>query len=192
MDSAGTAVLDVRRPSSGRAVQVPVRMQLYHFGSLGDFMPTGVRIVEIAPDTPAARALLAAGDVVVSLGNRPANNQANFELGVNLSGGMTVAMVRRGGFGPVVPVPMELMNNSLGCWCESSTEGMAVCNAPAGTMAARLGLRRGDIIIRADGRATPTLAALQATLEQARNSLALDVRSGTTGQILNLQGDLGR
>jgi S1-C subfamily serine protease len=187
--SSGKAVLQVRR--AGKLHEVNVVLQLARFGTLGTYLANGIRIDLLHPNTPASRAGVGPNDFILSVDNRVVANQAAFEAALDQSGGTWLVKVNKVGAGIGV-LQVELMNNSLGCWCEPAVGGMRVLNSPQGTFANRLGLVKGDIIFQVDNRATQNLGALQDALENARGFMALDYRSALTGQVGRLNINLSQ
>jgi S1-C subfamily serine protease len=186
-ESAGEAVLDIRR--GAKQGQIKTRLELYRFGTLGDYPGQGARFEEVAPLTPAGNAGFKPGDIALSLNNQSVRNDREFDRAVDQSNGSVVVKVRKQ-FGGVTEVRVNVVNNSLGAWCEPADGGMRVVTVNQGQLAAKLGLQRDDVVLRVDGRRVQSLDELQSALERARGFLTLQVRSGLTGQFGRLQADL--
>jgi S1-C subfamily serine protease len=180
-ESGGKAVIDIRR--GGQAAQFNVDLLLARFGTLGLYTNKGIQFVQVTPDTPASRAGIQPGDTGLTVNNQFVRNQNDFETLLDQSRGVIFVNVQKGQFGgQATMVRVELMNNSLGAWCEPGAGGMQVFTAPAGTTANRIGLSPGDTITRVNGLATPNLPALQNALETARGEIVLSVRFGANGR----------
>lgn len=180
-ESGGKAVVEVRR--GGQVTRFNVDLLLARFGTLGFYTDKGIQFVQVTPDTPASRAGIQPGDTGLTVNNQFVRNQNDFETMLNQSRGVIFVTVQKGQFGGQGnPVRVELMNNSLGAWCEPGFNGLQVMTAPAGTTANRIGLSPGDTIVRVNGLATPNVAALQNSLETTRGEIVLGVQFGATGQ----------
>jgi S1-C subfamily serine protease len=71
----------------------------------------GVRITQVVPDSPAAVAGLRAGDILVTVGDRPITviqDLTRFMLDAPIGGRLPVTVVRSGAFVDVIVVPDEL------------------------------------------------------------------------------------
>jgi S1-C subfamily serine protease len=71
----------------------------------------GVRITQVVPDSPAAVAGLRAGDILVTVGDRPITviqDLTRFMLDAPIGGRLPVTVVRSGAFVDVIVVPGEL------------------------------------------------------------------------------------
>jgi len=66
--------------------------------------------------------------------------------------------------------------------------GVVVLDVAAGTPAARVGLRRGDVVLRVDGREVGTVRDLAALAERPRASWRLEVRRGDRVLSTTVQG----
>jgi S1-C subfamily serine protease len=188
--SSGCVGLQVRR--GGQTSFVKVKLQLARFGSLGTYTAAGSMIEIVQPTTPASRAGFGQNDWILAIDGKNVNSQAAFENAINLSEG-TVIMQAKKAFGGVPgPVGVELMNNSLGCWCLPAVGGMRLLNAPQNTFSSAIGLNKGDIILQIDNRNTQSLSDLQFALEQARGNMVVTYRSGISGQVLQLNVNLGQ
>jgi S1-C subfamily serine protease len=74
----------------------------------------GVRITQVVPDSPAASAGLRAGDILVTVADRPITviqDLTRFMLDAPIGGRLPVTVVRSGAFVDVVVVPEELREN---------------------------------------------------------------------------------
>lgn len=185
--SSGDVVIQVRR--GGKLAQTKGRLQLCRFGTLGEYTPAGIQLEIVHPGTPAARAGLQRDDWVLQIDNKFVGSQAAFEAALNQSGG-TWNLKAKKTIGGTGNLQVELMNNSLACWCEPAVKGMRLLNCPAGSLAQSIGLTKGDIIYKVDFRQTPSLGALQDALENARGVLTVDFRSAVTGQLHRINVNL--
>jgi S1-C subfamily serine protease len=185
--SSGRLYLQIRR--AGKIYFVKVRPQLFRFGTLGTFSPAGASVELVSPGTPASRAGFQPLDLIQQVDARVINSQASFDTAINLSEGSCVMTVRKAA--ATGKVAVELMNNSLCCWCQPALGGMRLLNSPAGTLANGAGLIKGDIILQIDNTNTQTLDAMQVALENARGIMAVTYRSVNTGQVGTINVNLG-
>jgi len=72
---------------------------------------SGARVEEVLPDTPAARAGIRAGDVIVAIGGRPVSGYADLDNVVGTSGGrpLTVDIARGGTHLRLKATPMHAL-----------------------------------------------------------------------------------
>ncbi|MBI3527951.1 MAG: Do family serine endopeptidase [Betaproteobacteria bacterium] len=143
----------------------------------------GALIVEIAPDSPAAKAGLKRGDVVISLNARTVRSSSDLrnQIGLAAVGDIEEFKVLRNGKELVLrikvenpktakardfePVP-ELMGASVGT-LESGgkAEAVAVVEVAEGSPAYAHGLREGDVIVAVNRKKVHTSAELIAALK---------------------------
>jgi len=190
-NSGGEVVLDVRRGGAGRVVRVNIDLRVYELGALGDFTPQGMRIRIVAPGTAAERVGLQPGDLLVQIDGRPIRTQNDFRAALKTSAGTVVLGVRKAPTGVPVRIPVELINNPLGAWCEPATEGLRIVSIPLGTPAEQLGLERGDIIVKVDNQRIRTNRDLTTALNNSGGVATLIVRQGSTGRLVSVEALLG-
>jgi S1-C subfamily serine protease len=189
--SGGGVDLVVVKGNSGAVVRRHASLRVYQLGVLGDFTPQGVLVGLVAPNTPAATVGLERGDLIVSIDNRRIRSQDDFLNVVNNSAGKVVLVVRQKS-GNQVRLPVNLMNNLLGAWCEAAPAGMRVTSVAEDTPAERAGLQRGDVILRVDGQPVRTQDTFLAALDRARGTTTLRVRQAQTGQVARVEVDLSK
>jgi S1-C subfamily serine protease len=145
--------------------------------------PDGVRVTAVAPDTTAAQLGLTPGDLIAEFDRQPLRTfeQLQAALARAADGGEhAFTLLRReqalsfsvrvqngrlivGRAAPAF-VPVE----ALGALVRPVPEGLAVHEARAGTVAATAGLRPGDVILAADGRAVQSADQLRDALLAGR------------------------
>jgi S1-C subfamily serine protease len=139
-------------PGQGPVLKYPV-------GMLGDFTRDGLLIRKVLPETPAQKAGLEAGDLVQKVDGRIITTQAEFVAVINSSGGSVVLQVKKGGAGRVVRIELDLAGTAkkgpvapyfLGVIGNFTREGLQITGVGPGTPAARIGLEKGDTIVRID------------------------------------------
>ncbi len=145
----------------------------------------GAMIAQIQPGSPAAKAGLREGDVVVEVGNRPVRGSADLRnrLGLVPVGETLDFHVKRGSEAKHIPVQIAAVESSDGDGVESVPQlaGAALANAERasggtkvpvivvtrvqpGSPAFRLGLRGGDVIIGANRQRVGNVADLVTVL----------------------------
>jgi Do/DeqQ family serine protease len=182
--------------------------------SLGMSLPTGVILEQVAPGGPAARAGLRIGDVVTAIDGRAVEDaQAlRFRIGTLPVGGRARLAVLRQGREIQIDVTLEappetpprdtsqikgrnpfsgatVMNLSPAVADELGLEAMArgviVTGLQRGSVAQRLGISPGDVILKINDRDIPTVAALRNAVERQLPTWRLSIRRGD--QVMNVQ-----
>jgi S1-C subfamily serine protease len=190
--SSGQATLVVRSGQNGRIGTVTADLATHQLGAVGEFTRDGMVVASVSPGTPAERIGLQQGDLIVRIDNQPVRSQDAFKSAINNSGGSVILTVRKGLTGPPVRVPVDLMNNPLGAWCEPVQEGMRVTALGQDTPAAAIGLERGDVILKVDDQRVRSQSDLMGALNSSGGFIALAVRKGQTGRVVKLEVDLAR
>jgi len=189
-NSGGEVVLDVRK-KGGRVIRLNVDLRVYELGAIGDFIAQGMRVRIVAPGTAADRLGLQPGDVIVSIDNRALRNQQDFNAALKRSGGSITLVVRKAPDGVPVRLQAELINNPLGVWCETSTDGVRITHVPVSTPAEGIGLERGDIIVKIDNQRVRTNRELTAALKDSGGVANVYVRKRATDRLVRLEVILG-
>jgi serine protease Do len=162
------------------------------FGAEGK---TGVLVSEVTPDSPAAKAGLKAGDIVLDVDGRKVDSPGDVARAVGLAAPgrrtkltlwrdkaqRTVDVVlgavpgeRHGsrlGF-EVRPLTAELARE-LNRW---STDGVVVTRVEDGTAAAEAGIRRGDVIVEVNRHPVKVLADFERATRDIKKGERLSVR----------------
>jgi serine protease Do/serine protease DegQ len=184
-----------------------VMEQLLRFGevrrgrlgvTMGDVVGgEGAQVAEVQPGSPAARAGLRKGDVVIGLDGRPVRAAAELRarLGVVPVGETIELRVRRGGEASTLRATIEAVEQGRergvaipelpgALLAEVSRRGLPgpdrallVTGVSAGSRAFEHGLRAGDLIIGANQRRVSTIAELARAL-RAGGGVALNVLRG--------------
>ncbi|MGP6380455.1 serine endoprotease DegP [Yersinia bercovieri] len=164
----------------------------------------GAFISQVVPKSAAAKAGIKAGDVIVSMNGKPINSFAGFraEIGTLPVGSkMTLGLLRDGK--PVnVEVTLEQSSQAQvdsgniytgieGAELSNSDvngkKGVKVDNVKAGSAAARIGLKKGDIIIGINQQPVQNLGELRKILDTKPSVLALNIQRGDTSLYLLMQ-----
>jgi serine protease Do/serine protease DegQ len=159
----------------------------------------GAQVAEVATGSPAARAGLRKGDVVIALDGRPVRAAAELRarLGVVPVGESIELRVRRGGEARTLRARIESVEQAReagvgipelagALLAEVNRPGLPgpdrallVTGVAAGSRAFQHGLRPGDLVIGANQRRVSTIAELSRAL-QAGGGVALNVLRGET------------
>ncbi|AHM75673.1 serine endoprotease DegP [Yersinia hibernica] len=164
----------------------------------------GAFISQVLPKSAAAKAGIKAGDVIVSMNGKAINSFAGFraEIGTLPVGSkMTLGLLREGK--PVnVEVTLEqssqtqvdsgnLYTGIEGAELSNSDvngkKGVKVDSVKTGTAAARIGLKKGDIIMGVNQQPVQNLGELRKILDTKPSVLALSIQRGDTSLYLLMQ-----
>src|SRR5579875_2317403 len=165
--------------------------------SLGLSVPQGVLVTSVFPGGPAARAGIAAGDIVISAEGQPVNDQTalNFVAATHGPGDVVTLQVRRGSAVHPVRVQLEVPpavppRDQRTLTGREPLQGATVVNLspatadqygldpflrgvlvaqPGAGIAAQLGFQAGDIIRAINGRRIETVADLPTALATAQS-----------------------
>lgn len=147
--------------------------------------PPGAVVAAVTPGSPAARAELQAGDVIVAVqGTTVANAEQFVRASHAVAPGSSVALrVSRGGWEKEVRLQAPPAQASFGFAVTNppSGGGAAIASVDPGSAAAAAGLAAGDRVTRASGRSVVDAAQLRAQLDEASGkgaAIALTVERG--------------
>ena len=201
----------VQRPWLGAALQnvTPDIAEL-----LGLAAPSGALVAKVHAKGPAAKAGLKAGDVVVSVDDKPVQDPQAFQyrfLTKGIGGATQLGVLRKGQqiktsialIAPVEDPPRDarelqgrhpltgstVANISPAVAAEvgiddDMREGVVVLDVKDQTPAARLGVKRGDIVVGINDEKVKSVAQLAAALDAAGGGWRLSVERG--GKVFNL------
>jgi Do/DeqQ family serine protease len=201
----------VQRPWLGAALQ-NVTPDIAE--SLGLAAPSGALVAKVHAKGPAAKAGLKAGDVVVSVDDKPVQDPQAFQyrfLTKGIGGATQLGVLRKGQqiktsialIAPVEDPPRDarelqgrhpltgstVANISPAVAAEvgiddDMREGVVVLDVKDQTPAARLGVKRGDIVVGINDEKVKSVAQLAAALDAAGGGWRLSVERG--GKVFNL------
>ncbi|MCX8100210.1 MAG: Do family serine endopeptidase [Geminicoccaceae bacterium] len=203
---------EIVRPWLGAELQ-PVDAELAR--NLGLDRPRGVLVRRVARDSPAARGGLQAGDVILSVDGVAVDEPASlsYRLGLKPLGDRARLQVWRRGQERIVAVPVEaperrprnvtrlegrhpLDGLTVGELTPGLAEelqlggvdrGVVVLGSEPGRFAARLGLRRGDLVESVNGQPVGSVAELQEVVRRgARGRWQIGVRRGDQQLVLSV------
>lgn len=162
----------------------------------------GAFVSQVMPNSSAAKAGIKAGDVITSLNGKPISSFAALRAEVGsmpIGIKVTLGLLRDG---KPVNVSLELQQSSQN-QVDSSTifsgiegaemsnkgadKGVVVNNVKANSPAARIGLKKGDVIMGANQQPVKNIAELRKILDSKPSVLALNIQRGDTSLYLLMQ-----
>ncbi|MDZ5729943.1 serine endoprotease DegP [Enterobacter sp. D2] len=162
----------------------------------------GAFVSQVMPNSSAAKAGIKAGDVITSLNGKPISSFAALRAEVGsmpIGSKVTLGLLRDG---KPVNVSLELQQSSQN-QVDSSTifsgiegaemsnkgadKGVVVNNVKANSPAARIGLKKGDVIMGANQQPVKNIAELRKILESKPSVLALNIQRGDSSLYLLMQ-----
>ena len=162
----------------------------------------GAFVSQVMPNSSAAKAGIKAGDVITSLNGKPISSFAALRAEVGsmpIGSKVTLGLLRDG---KPVNVSLELQQSSQN-QVDSSTifsgiegaemsnkgadKGVVVNNVKANSPAARIGLKKGDVIMCANQQPVKNIAELRKILDSKPSVLALNIQRGDTSIYLLMQ-----
>jgi serine protease Do len=190
----------VRRPVLGVMAQdvTAVDMEAFHLPA-----PKGAKIVHIEPGSPAARAGLQLGDVIVGVDNKPVDSSSELQLQLaELEPGATVPLrIYRGGKEVTVPVQLGMIQTGsvppapppptgehapgLGFAVSQQNGALVVAAVRPYSAAVRAGVRPGQVLLKVNGQDVHTIDDLTAALQKTKdNIVVMIVRDPQIGEML--------
>lgn len=162
----------------------------------------GAFVSQVMPNSSAAKAGIKAGDVITSLNGKPISSFAALRAEVGsmpVGSKITLGLLREG---KPVNVTLELQQSSQN-QVDSSTifsgiegaemsnkgedKGVVVNNVKANSPAARIGLKKGDVIMGANQQPVKNIAELRKILDSKPSVLALNIQRGDSSIYLLMQ-----
>ena len=201
----------VQRPWLGAALQT-VTPDIAE--SLGLATPSGALVAKVHAKGPAAKAGLKAGDVVVSVDDKPVQNPQAFQyrfVTKGIGGAAELGVLRKGQqvktsitlIAPVEDPPRDARDLQgrhplTGCTVanispavaaevgidDDMRDGVVVLDVKDKTPAARLGVKRGDIVVGVNNEKVKSVGQLVAALDAADGGWRLQVERA--GRVFNL------
>ncbi|MGH6747805.1 MAG: Do family serine endopeptidase [Methyloceanibacter sp.] len=201
----------VQRPWLGATLQ-PVTPDIAD--SLGLPTPSGALVAKVAAEGPAAKAGLVAGDVVVGVDDKEVKDPQGFEyrfMTKGIGGSAELNVLRKGQklkttialLAPVEDPPRdarELVGHHPLSGCkvanlspavaqevgldDDSRQGVVVLDVKDKTPAARLGMKRGDIVVGLNNQKVASVAQLAAALDLSGDAWRLSLERD--GKLFNI------
>jgi Do/DeqQ family serine protease len=178
VESAKAGGREVRRPWFGAKLQA-VTPEIAQ--AMGLKRPAGVLIASVTAGSPAARAGLKAGDLIVAMDGQPIEDPSTFDyrFATKRLGGVASLSVERQGRTIVVPVALQSAPETprdevtirsrspfLGATVanlspalaeelrlDAAAQGVVIVTVEDGSTAAQLGFRPGDVVLEVNGEA---------------------------------------
>lgn len=151
----------------------------------------GALVTRVFSGSPAERAGIAVGDVIVAVGNSPVDSRESFNTQVaSATPGRPLSLrVQRGRRTLAVPVTpidpprelgLEILRTVAGIGVEEGRRGVVIDRVQTGSHAAGIGLRPGDAIVGVNGRRVASVEELNAEVIRGadRSSIVLSVARG--------------
>ncbi|MFO1351524.1 MAG: DegQ family serine endoprotease [Gammaproteobacteria bacterium] len=164
----------------------------------------GAVVTEVTPASPAQKAGLRPGDVIVSINGREVRNSADLRNRIGLAragSGVEIVFVREGdqrslrvklGAGSAkaeLAEPSDDSSQLAGALFKDSEDGkgVIVADVQPDSPAAYYGLRPDDLIVAVNRKPVNSVAELKKVLESANRVLALNVQRGDTALFIIVQ-----
>lgn len=163
----------------------------------------GAFVSQVMPNSSAAKAGVKAGDVIVSINGKPISSFAALRAQVGsmpVGSKVSLGLLREG---KQVSVNLELQQSSQNQVDSSSVfngiegaelsnrtgkdKGVIVNSVKANTPAARIGLKKGDVIVGANQQPVNNIAELRKILDSKPSVLALNIQRGDSSIYLLMQ-----
>jgi serine protease Do len=144
---------------SVRAVWVGLRGRTLTSGDGEQARPRGFRVRSVTPESPAARAGIRTGDLVVSVDGTPIDSEEAWETALSTRGpGKPMRIVVRANSGgdrtltlqgekPPAGLGLRVLREQLGMTVRQTRKGLQITVSDRGGLAARAGLETGDILL---------------------------------------------
>jgi serine protease Do/serine protease DegQ len=158
----------------------------------------GAVVGSVEENSPAAKAGLQAGDVIVAVDGREISGSADLRNRVGLAPAgseveiaylrdgirQTVTMTVNGETGSSRASASAMPDRLAGANFQDASGNVLVANVAAGSPAAQAGLRAGDVIVAVNRQPVRTVAELTRLLGETRGTIALDLFRGGTRLLL--------
>lgn len=161
----------------------------------------GAFIAEVLPESAAAEAGLQSGDVIIAVNGEKIRNFADLSARVKTLGvgkPFDVTVLRDGNertfavtlSASEAAVEAEQLHPALQGATLASNEagGIVITELEEGSMAARYGLRKDDIIVAVNRNPVNSVSELRSALDNADGVVALNIRRGNSSLYLVLRG----
>ncbi|MCC6947103.1 MAG: Do family serine endopeptidase [Bradyrhizobiaceae bacterium] len=209
VESARGGSAAVRRPWFGAKLQA-ITPDIAE--SLSLKRPAGALVASVSPNSPAARAGLQPGDVIAAIDGQAVDdpNAFDYRFATKPLGGRATLAIERGGRTSSVAVPLETaperpreevvikgrspfvgarvanLSPALAeeLRLDTSAEGVVIVEIAAGSTAAALGFRPGDVVLTVNGETIARTRDLERVSGQASRQWNITIQRG--GQQLNV------
>lgn len=191
VDRARRIVDDLLRFGEVRAVWIGVRGRTISSGDGGLDRPRGYRVRSVSPGSPAARAGIRNGDVIVSLDGSAIESQDAFETALASRGpGRPMKFVLRNGGGdrtvtvqgqaPPPDLGVQILREQLGVGLSAVRGGVRMNVIDRSGPAARAGIESGDLLLALNGGRVASVNDVNHVLQRdhSRTTLWMEVGRG--------------
>ena len=189
VDRAKRIVEDLLRFGEVRAVWIGVRGRTINSGDDGGLdRPRGYRVRSVAPGSPAARAGVRNGDVIVSVDGAAIDSQDAFETALASRGpGRPMKLVlRNGGSDRTVTVQgqappsdlgVQILREQVGIGVSPVRGGLRITVTDKNGAAARAGIETGDLLLALNGERVAAVNDVNRVLQRdhSRTTLWMEV-----------------
>lgn len=191
VDRARRIVDDLLRFGEVRAVWIGVRGQTLTSGNDELARPGGFRVRSVTPASPAARAGIRSGDLIVSVDGTPINSREAFETALSTRGpGRPMRLVLRGPGGertitvqgqePPADLGSQILREQLGITVSPARGGPRINVVDRNGDAADRGIETGDILLGLNGTRVSSVADVNRIVQRDfnRTTLLMEVGRG--------------
>ena len=191
VDRARRIVDDLLRFGEVRAVWIGVRGRTISSGDGGLDRPRGYRVRSVSPGSPAARAGIRNGDVIVSLDGSAIESQDAFETALASRGpGRPMKFVLRNdggdrtvtvqGQAPPPDLGVQILREQLGVGLSAVRGGVRMNVIDRSGPAARAGIESGDLLLALNGGRVASVNDVNHVLQRdhSRTTLWMEVGRG--------------
>jgi S1-C subfamily serine protease len=187
IDRARRIVDDLLRFGEVRPVWVGLRGKTLVTGE--ENRPRGFRVKTVYPNSPAARAGVHVGDLVVSVDGGAIDSQEAFETILSTRGpGRPLKVVLRGkggdrsvtiqGEAPPPGIGPRILREELGMAIRGDEEGLRISLTDRDGLAAQAGLKTGDALLALNGSAVKTMDDVDHVLQRDWNKSSVLIEIG--------------
>jgi serine protease Do len=191
VDRAKRIVDDLLRFGEVRAVWIGVRGQTLTSGNAELARPGGFRVRSVTPGSPAARAGLRPGDLIVSVDGAAIVSREAFETALSTRGpGRPMRLVLRGSNGertvtvqgqaPPADLGVRILREQLGITLSRARGGLQINVVDRNGDAADRGIESGDLLLGLNGAAARSVEDVNRILQRDfnRTTLLMEVGRG--------------
>jgi serine protease Do len=191
VDRAKRIVDDLLRFGEVRAVWIGVRGQTLTSGNAELARPGGFRVRSVTPGSPAARAGLRPGDLIVSVDGATIVSREAFETALSTRGpGRPMRLVLRGSNGertvtvqgqaPPADLGVRILREQLGITLSRARGGLQINVVDRNGAAADRGIESGDLLLGLNGAAVRSVDDVNRILQRDfnRTTLLMEVGRG--------------
>jgi serine protease Do len=189
VDRAKRIVEDLLRFGEVRAVWIGVRGQNLTSGRDQRSRSGGFRVRSVSPGSPAARARIQPGDLIVSVDGAPIESREAFETALSTRGpGRPMRIVLRGSNGertvtvqgqaPPSDLGVQILRHQLGITVSPVRGGLSINVADRNGQAAERGIESGDLLLGLSGVPVTSVDDVNRILQRDYNRTTLLMEVG--------------